>query len=112
MTVLAVSSWTGCASPRTAPIWGALSTSRSAASCWASVIIRKLAQNIAMTTGYPALAVVMVLAVLASAAILMPGRIRWRRLAALDLEHPASYWVRVALVVGAWVGYGQRHCLC
>lgn len=70
-----------------------------------SVIIRKLAQNIAMTTGYPALAVVMVLAALASAAILMPGRIRWRRLAALDLEHPASYWVRVALVVGAWVGY-------
>ena len=58
-----------------------------------------------MTTGYPALAVVMVLAVLASVAVLIPGRLRWRRLAALDAEHPASYWVRIALVVGTWVGY-------
>lgn len=70
-----------------------------------SVMVRKLAQNVAMTTGYPALAVVMVLAVLASVAVLIPGRLRWRRLAALDAEHPASYWVRVALVVGTWVGY-------
>lgn len=70
-----------------------------------TVIVRKLAQNIAMTTGYPALAVVMVLAVLASTALLMPGRLRWRSLAALDAEHPASYPVRVALVVGTWLGY-------
>lgn len=70
-----------------------------------SVVVRKLAQNVAMTTGYPALAVVMVLAVLASVAVLIPGKLRWRRLAALDTEHPASYWVRVALVVGTWVGY-------
>lgn len=70
-----------------------------------SVVVRKLAQNVAMTTGYPALAVVMVLAVIGSVAILMPGRLRWRRLAALDAEHPASYWVRVTLVAGAWVGY-------
>ena len=70
-----------------------------------AVIVRKLSQNIAMTTGYPALAVIMVLAVLASVALLIPGRLRWRRLAALDAEHPASYAVRVALVVGAWVGY-------
>ncbi|MGO1284496.1 MAG: hypothetical protein ACTHWF_11935 [Brachybacterium sp.] len=70
-----------------------------------SVVVRKLAQNVAMTTGYPALAVVMVLAVIGSVAILMPGRLRWRRLAALDVEHPASYWVRVTLVAGAWVGY-------
>lgn len=70
-----------------------------------SVVVRKLAQNVAMTTGYPALAVVMVLAVIASVAILMPSRLRWRRLAALDAEHPASYWVRVTLVAGAWVGY-------
>ncbi|MDN5822083.1 MAG: hypothetical protein L0H39_11420, partial [Brachybacterium sp.] len=70
-----------------------------------SVVIRKLSQNIAMTTGYPALAVVMGVAVIASIAILMPGRLRWRRLAALDAEHPASYPVRVALVAGAWIGY-------
>ena len=70
-----------------------------------SVIVRKLSQNVAMTTGYPALAVVMVIAVLASVAILIPGRLRWRRLAALDAEHPASYGVRVALVAGAWMGY-------
>ena len=35
----------------------------------------------------------------------MPGRLRWRSLAALDAEHPASYPVRVALVVGTWLGY-------
>ena len=70
-----------------------------------SVVVRKLAQNVAMTTGYPSLAVVMLVAVLASVALLMPRRARWRRLAALDAEHPASYWVRVALVVGTWVGY-------
>lgn len=70
-----------------------------------SVIIRKLAQNVAMTTGYTGLAVLMVLAVAASFAILMPRRLRWRRLAALDAEHPEAYQVRIALVVGAWVGY-------
>jgi len=69
------------------------------------VIVRKLAQNIAMTVGYWGLAVLMVLAVAASVAILMPRRVRWQRLAALDAQHPASYAVRVALVVGAWVGY-------
>lgn len=69
------------------------------------MVVRKLAQNVAMTTGYPSLAVVMVLAVVASIALLIPGRLRWRRLVALDAEHPASYWVRVALVVGTWVGY-------
>ncbi|MGO2559380.1 hypothetical protein [Brachybacterium sp.] len=70
-----------------------------------SVVVRKLAQNVAMTTGYPALAVVILCAVIASVAILMPSRLRWRRLAALDAEHPASYSVRVALVAGAWIGY-------
>lgn len=70
-----------------------------------SVVVRKLAQNVAMTTGYPSLAVVMLVAVLASVALLMPRRVRWRRLAALDAENPAAYWVRVALVVGTWVGY-------
>lgn len=70
-----------------------------------SVVVRKLAQNVAMTTGYPALAVVMGVAVLASVAILMPRHLRLRRLAALDAEHPASYPVRIALVAGAWIGY-------
>ncbi|WP_270407312.1 hypothetical protein [Brachybacterium paraconglomeratum] len=70
-----------------------------------SVIVRKLAQNIQMATGYWALALVLVLAVLASIAILMPRRLRWRRLAALDAAHPVAHRVRIALVVGAWVGY-------
>lgn len=70
-----------------------------------TVIVRKLAQNLAMTTGYPALAVLMLLAVIASVAILLPGRIRWRRLAQLDARHDAAYGVRIALVVGTWVGY-------
>ena len=70
-----------------------------------AVVVRKLAQNIAMATGYWALALVLVLAVLASVAILMPRRLRWRRLAALDEEHPVAHRVRIALVVGAWVGY-------
>src|SRR5699024_9350378 len=59
----------------------------------------------AMTTGYPALAVVMGVAVLASVALLMPRHLRLHRLAALDAEHPASYPVRIALVAGAWIGY-------
>lgn len=70
-----------------------------------SVVVRKLAQNVTMTTGYPSLAVVMLVAALASVALLMPRRVRWHRLAALDAEHPAAYGVRVALVVGTWVGY-------
>ena len=70
-----------------------------------TVIVRKLAQNIAMTTGYWALAVVMAATVVASVAILMPRRLRWHRLASVDAAHPASYPVRVALVVGTWVGY-------
>ena len=70
-----------------------------------AVVVRKLAQNVAMATGYWALALVLVLAVLASVAILIPRRLRWRRLAALDEEHPVAHRVRIALVVGAWVGY-------
>ncbi|WP_157975698.1 hypothetical protein [Brachybacterium sp. YJGR34] len=70
-----------------------------------SVVVRKLAQNVAMTTGYPALAVVMLGAVIASVALLMPRRLRWRRLAALDAATPSAHAVRVALVVGTWVGY-------
>jgi len=70
-----------------------------------AVVVRKLAQNIAMATGYWTLALVLVLAVLASIAILMPRRLRWRRLAALDAAHPVAHRVRIALVVGAWVGY-------
>jgi hypothetical protein len=70
-----------------------------------AVVVRKLAQNIAMATGYWALALVLVLAVLASIAILAPRRLRWRRLEALDAAHPVAHRVRIALVVGAWVGY-------
>ncbi|MGO1945853.1 MAG: hypothetical protein ACTH11_03885 [Brachybacterium alimentarium] len=70
-----------------------------------SVIIRKLAQNIAMTTGYWALALVMLLAVLASIAILAPRTFHLARLVELDTTHPAAYRVRVATVAGTWLGY-------
>lgn len=70
-----------------------------------AVIVRKLAQNVAMATGFWILGLLLVIAVLLSIAILMPGRLRWRRLAALDAAHPSAHRVRIALVVGAWVGY-------
>lgn len=70
-----------------------------------SVVVRKLAQNIGMTFGYPALGAIMLLALVASVALLMPGRLHWRRLEALDAEHPVAHRVRVALVAGTWVGY-------
>ena len=70
-----------------------------------SVVVRKLAQNIGMTFGYPVLTVIILLALAASVALLMPGRLRWRRLEALDAEHPVAYRVRVALVAGTWAGY-------
>lgn len=70
-----------------------------------AVVVRKLAQNIQMATGYWALALVLVLAVIASVAILAPRRLRSRRLAALDAAHPVAHQVRIALVVGAWLGY-------
>ncbi|MGY5764192.1 hypothetical protein ACXET9_03195 [Brachybacterium sp. DNPG3] len=70
-----------------------------------SVIVRKLAQNVAMTTGYWSLGLVLIATVLLSIAILMPVRLRLRRLDALDAAHPASYAVRIALVAGGWLGY-------
>ena len=47
----------------------------------------------------------MLLAIALSVVILMPGRLGLPRLARMDAEHPASHPVRVALVVGAWLGY-------
>lgn len=70
-----------------------------------SVVVRKLAQNVAMTTDYLGLAVLLVLTAAASVAILMPGRLGWHRLAALDAAHPDAHRVRIALVVGTWLGY-------
>lgn len=70
-----------------------------------TVVVRKLAQNVQMLTGYWVLALVVAAAVAASVAILAPRRTRLHRLAALDACHPVAYRVRIALVVGAWVGY-------
>ena len=71
----------------------------------AAVVVRKLAQNVAMVTGYWELGMLMLLAIALSVVILMPGRLGLPRLARMDAEHPASHPVRVALVVGAWLGY-------
>ncbi|MCT1653531.1 hypothetical protein [Brachybacterium muris] len=70
-----------------------------------AVIIRKLSQNVAMVTGYWQLGVLMLIAIVLSVVVLMPRRLGLRRLVRLDEAHPASYPVRVALVVGAWLGY-------
>lgn len=70
-----------------------------------AVIIRKLSQNVAMVTGYWQLGVLMLIAIVLSVVVLMPRRLGLQRLARLDEAHPASYPVRVALVVGAWLGY-------
>lgn len=70
-----------------------------------AVVVRKLAQNVAMVTGYWGLGVLMLVAIALSVVILMPRRLGLRRLARLDEQHPASYAVRVVLVVGAWLGY-------
>ena len=70
-----------------------------------AVVIRKLAQNVAMVTGYWQLGVLMLVAVVLSVVILMPRKLGLQRLTRLDEEHPASYPVRVVLVIGAWLGY-------
>lgn len=69
------------------------------------VVTRKAAQNLDMTLGIPGLALVLLLAALASAAMLLPQRLRWRRLTALDAEVDAARAVRIALVAGTWFGY-------
>lgn len=70
-----------------------------------SVVVRKLAQNIGMSLDYAGLTVLLLIAIAASVAILMPGRLRLRRLQALDDAHPAARSVRIALVLGTWAGY-------
>ncbi|MGO1391568.1 hypothetical protein [Brachybacterium alimentarium] len=47
----------------------------------------------------------MLLAVLASIAILAPRTFHLARLVELDTTHPAAYRVRVATVAGTWLGY-------
>lgn len=69
------------------------------------VVVRKLAQNVAMLTGIWPLAVVVAVALALTVAMLMPRRARLDRLAALDAACPQARPVRVALAVGAWLGY-------
>lgn len=70
-----------------------------------SVVVRKLAQNVGMALGYPALTVLLVLTIVASVAVLMPRRARLARLVALDEAYPSAYLLRIALVAGGWLGY-------
>ncbi|UYG17857.1 hypothetical protein BRM3_05390 [Brachybacterium huguangmaarense] len=69
-----------------------------------SVVVRKLAQNIDMVLGIWPLAVLMVIALVLTVAMLMPRRARLGRLAAFDAAHPEAYAVRIALAIGAWLG--------
>ncbi|MCL6422551.1 hypothetical protein Bequi_03985 [Brachybacterium sp. JHP9] len=71
----------------------------------AGVIVRKFAQNLGMLLGIPVLALIVALALAGSIAALMPRRLRWRSLAALDAALPIAYPVRIALVAGGWLGY-------
>lgn len=70
-----------------------------------AVVVRKLAQNVGMTLGYPALTVLLVLALACSVAALMPRRARLTRLAALYEEHPSALHTMIAVVAGGWLGY-------
>ncbi|MFC0676021.1 hypothetical protein [Brachybacterium hainanense] len=69
------------------------------------VIWRKLAENWAMTVGYPGLLVLTLAAIALSVLVLMPQRAGLARLAALDAQVPVAWSVRLAVVVGAWVGF-------
>ena len=70
-----------------------------------TVVIRKLAQNLSMPLDFPVLIPVLVAALALSVAVLMPRRLRLRRLAALEAAHPVARPVLIALVAGAWLGY-------
>lgn len=70
-----------------------------------TVVVRKLAQNIGMVTGIWPLGLLVLVALVLTVAMLMPQRARLHRLAALDVALPAARPVRIALAVGAWLGY-------
>lgn len=70
-----------------------------------TVIVRKLAQNIGMVTGIWPLGLLVLVALALTVAMLMPRRARLHRLVALDAALPAARPVRIALAVGAWLGY-------
>ena len=71
----------------------------------ASVVSRKLAQNVGMLLDYWPLAAAMVLAVVLTVAMLAPGRFRLARLTALDERHPTALPIRIALAIGTWAGF-------
>ncbi|MFE5776951.1 hypothetical protein [Brachybacterium sp. NPDC056505] len=72
------------------------------------VVASKAQQNIdQVTTFWPLLGVLLVAAVLWLCS-LVPSRTRMRRLAAFDARHPAVRPVRIALGVGAWIGYATN----
>lgn len=88
-----------------------------------AVVVRKLAQNVAMTTGHPGLLVLLLAALLASVILVAPHLVRWRRLQDLRAEAvPGEAASRVApgaagaavtpaaavllvLVLATWAGY-------
>jgi hypothetical protein len=70
-----------------------------------TVVVRKLAQNVHMVMDFPALGLVMLLALAASIAVIVPARLHWRALAALEDRHPTIRRTMIMLVAGMWLGY-------
>lgn len=71
-------------------------------------ITGKLSQNIAQVTGYPVLAVLLLLAVLVTVAAIAPRALGARRLASLQETEPISRAVMLAGALGAWIGYATN----
>ncbi|MDO5661587.1 MAG: hypothetical protein Q4G40_02730 [Brachybacterium sp.] len=72
------------------------------------VVLPKISQNLGMLIGIWPLGLLVLLGAVVTVAMLMPRRAGLRRLAALDQQVPAAYAVRVALAVGAWIGYATN----
>ncbi|PWH07548.1 hypothetical protein DEO23_02655 [Brachybacterium endophyticum] len=73
-----------------------------------SVVGGKLQQNIDQVTTFWPLAFVLVLAMVLWVCSLIPQRTGMHRLAAFDEQHPVARPVRVALGIGAWIGYATN----
>jgi hypothetical protein len=72
------------------------------------VVGSKLQQNISQVTTFWPLLFVLLLAAVIWLCSLAPGRTRMRRLATFDAQYPVARPVRLALGVGAWIGYATN----
>lgn len=72
------------------------------------VVGSKLQQNLDQVLQYWPLLLVLAAAAVVWVASLVPGRTGLRRLAAFDAAHPPARPVRVALGIGAWIGFATN----